>query len=280
MFKHILGLALATSLVACTTKAPAPQPETSTPAEPVSEQPVAPAPTETAAPAGAESSTVAALPPNDYCYAIGTDDLSGALRLTIDAAGQVQGNASVSISNEEEGYFTSYFQNFAGALTADVATVDVMTWIEYDLQNTTETWIVSDAQLLTDNQTFRAVNCEDAIITDSFTGIDEGAELLAGLPAGQRVQFAPGTTGTVLENSVVRGDRDLYLLQAEGGQAMALNIASLEDNAVFDVVSPTGFVMAREVTETDLFLSERGDYRVIVGGTRGNATYSLNVSIE
>lgn len=280
MFKPLLGLALATSLVACTTKAPAPQPEAPAPAEPVSEQPASPAPTETATPEGAEPSTVAALPPDDYCYAIGTDDLSGALRLTVDAAGQLQGNASVSISNEEEGYFTSYFQNFTGALTADVATVDVMTWIEYDLQNTTETWVVSDAQLLMNNQTFRAVSCEDAIITDSFMGIDEGAELLAGLPAGQRVQFEPGTTGTVLENSVVRGDRDLYLLQADGGQSMTLNIASLEDNAVFDVVSPTGFIMAREVTETDLLLSERGDYRVIVGGTRGNTTYSLNVTIE
>lgn len=280
MFKHLLGLALATSLVACTTPSTPPPSAVSDPAESGSEQPVPPAPAESQAMEKTETATAATLLPADYCYAIGTDDLSGALRLTVSEAGQVQGNASVSISNEAEGYFTSYFQNFAGDLSADVATVEVLTWIEYDLQNTTETWTVSDSQVIADNATFSAISCDDALITERFIGIDEGAELLAGLPAGDRIQFEPGTTGAVLENSVVRGDRDLYLLQADGGQSMTLNIASLEDNAVFDVVSPTGFIMAREVTTTDLLLSERGDYRVIVGGTRGNATYSLNVTIE
>ena len=78
----------------------------------------------------------------------------------------------------------------------------------------------------------------------------------------------------------MRGDRDVYLLTADGGQTMTVNITSLEDNAVFDIVTPSGLILDTESMDTRQLLPHRGDYQIIVGGTRGNATYELTVAIE
>ena len=158
----------------------------------------------------------------------------------------------------------------------------VMTWIEYDLQEVDETWQLTPTTLTINNDVFTAASCDDPTVADYFIGPDglDGETLLAELPPAQRVEFAPGTRQTRLENSVVRGDRDVYTLGAQGGQSMTLDIASLEDNAVFDVISPSGTVLAREAMSESLVLPQTGDYTVIVGGTRGNATYTLDIAID
>lgn len=60
---------------------------------------------------------------------------------------------------------------------------------------------------------------------------------------------------------------------------MEVSITSLEDNAVFDLVGPDGTPIDAELTNTTLTLPRDGDYVIVVGGTRGNATYELVVSI-
>lgn len=95
----------------------------------------------------------------------------------------------------------------------------------------------------------------------------------------QRVQFAPGAYSEILNGSVILGDRDTYVLGAEANQTMNVYISSLEDNAVFDLLDPYGGILAQETTVWQGLLPASGDYSVVVGGTRGNATYTVQFEI-
>ncbi len=288
MRKSILGLALTALLVACgeTTATPdnteavkrSPSPEDSATVEATAlNTPSTDASASTTTPA------VTALPPATYCYAIDDEVLSGAVRLTVTADRSLMGQSIVTIHDNANSYYSSYKQDFEGDLQGDEANVSVTTWIEYDQQTSNETWFATATTLQVDNNTFVITDCSDPYVTQYFTE-DDGItadDLLAGVTQpGIPVQFPPGTYGTTLENSVVRGDRDLYTLAAQGGQVMYLNITSVEDNAVFDVISPSQEVLVLEATNEELLLQETGNYQIIVGGTRGNATYFLDVAID
>lgn len=99
-------------------------------------------------------------------------------------------------------------------------------------------------------------------------------------PPPRRLQFAPGAISAVVEGNVVRGTRAIYLLRARGRQTMKVNITSLEQNAVFDIQAPNGEYLQQEVTNWQGVLPRTGDYSVIVSGTRGNASYKLEVTIK
>ncbi|MBD0343640.1 MAG: hypothetical protein ICV63_02135 [Coleofasciculus sp. Co-bin14] len=108
----------------------------------------------------------------------------------------------------------------------------------------------------------------------------ESTLLIAQQTRTRRIRFAPGAVSDVVEDSVVRGTRDIYLLRARKGQTMTLTITSLEQNAVFDVQAPNGNFIQEEAMSWSGVLPATGDYSVIVGGTRGNATYKLEVTIQ
>lgn len=99
----------------------------------------------------------------------------------------------------------------------------------------------------------------------------------------RRVRFARGRTTTVIKDAVVRGTVDRYVLGARRGQTLIVHITSLEDNAVFDVYragSHHPLDGAQETTDWTGELPRNGDYVIEVGGTRGNATYTLEVTIR
>jgi hypothetical protein len=101
----------------------------------------------------------------------------------------------------------------------------------------------------------------------------------------RRVRFARGRTTATLRNSVVRGTRDRYLVNARAGQKMSVSITSVERNAAFTIYAPShdtleGASEDREVKSWSGKLTESGDYVIEVGGTRGNAAYTLKVSIR
>ena len=272
-----VGLAIA--LGACNQPAaetePAPEAAASTPAA---------TPTPTAAPAEPEPAAPVdpdTLAAGQYCYEVATDTLSAAVRLTVTAEGAISGNSAASIHDESNDYFTSYQQALSGTLTGDQADLDITTWIEYDQQQARETWTV-DADRLTDGGIYAYVRVDCGAIQDYFAGPYnlEAADLLSNVNVNrQRVQFEPGTSSAFLSNSVVRGDRDLYLLGAQGGQTMVVSISALEENAVFSVVSPAGDILLMDGVDEELFLPNTGDYQVIVGSTRGNASYDLFIAI-
>ena len=99
----------------------------------------------------------------------------------------------------------------------------------------------------------------------------------------RRIRFERGRTTKVIKDAVVRGTRDRYILGARRGQTMTVHITSLEDNAVFDVYR-TGnsqpLAGAQETTDWSGELPRSGDYVIEVSGTRGNASYTLEVTIR
>ena len=101
----------------------------------------------------------------------------------------------------------------------------------------------------------------------------------------KRIKFAKGKSSSTVSNSVIRGDRDTYILGAKAEQMMTVKITSLESNAVFQITGPDGAFLQDAGEEDDatgvtVSLPETGDYRIIVGGTGGNASYRLTVSIR
>jgi len=108
-----------------------------------------------------------------------------------------------------------------------------------------------------------------------------------GPPRGktQRVKFARGRTTAVLNGAVVRGTNDRYILGARAGQTMIVHITAREKNAVFTILGPEG--TALEGTEEGVDAKDwtgelpfSGDYSIWVSPTRGNATYTLEVTIR
>jgi hypothetical protein len=101
----------------------------------------------------------------------------------------------------------------------------------------------------------------------------------------KRVKFARGKSSAVVSGAVLRGDLDTYIVGAKSGQMMYTKITSLENNAVFSIKGPNGEYLqdvGEEDDRTDATsdLPYDGDYKIIVGGTRGNASYKLTVSIK
>ncbi|MEC4982988.1 MAG: hypothetical protein SAJ37_04830 [Oscillatoria sp. PMC 1068.18] len=204
--------------------------------------------------------------PGTYCFEHQDETLTSEAELTVAANNQVTGNLTGTIQNEAEGYFTSYQQNITGNLQGNQLQVDLTTEIELDTQTSQETWQLTTSQLKTERTTYQAVDC--AALND------------VAATSSQRIQFAPGKSSAVVSNSVIRGERDVYLVKANSGQTMKLTISSLEDNAVFDLIAPGGKNLELGATNASVVLPVAGDYTVIVGGTRGNATYDLEVEIN
>lgn len=101
----------------------------------------------------------------------------------------------------------------------------------------------------------------------------------------KRIKFAKGKSSATVSNSVIRGERDTYIVSARKGQTMTVKITSVEDNAVFQIENPHGEYLeyageTDDATNITVSLPDSGDYRIIVGGTRGNASYRLTVSIR
>ncbi len=101
----------------------------------------------------------------------------------------------------------------------------------------------------------------------------------------RRIQFKAGESSAIVRDAVIRGTRDTYLLGAQKGQTMTVKIESLENNAVFDVVAPPNsagrrLALKQEAVSWSGKLPASGDYQIVVGGTRGNASYKLQVAIR
>jgi hypothetical protein len=99
--------------------------------------------------------------------------------------------------------------------------------------------------------------------------------------------FVPGKSYAVVSGAVIRGERDTYYFDARPGQLVSIAITSVEDNAVIEFwVKREGewlFVDSGVEARTlygALPESDGGQYRIVVGGTRGNATYDMFVGIS
>jgi hypothetical protein len=94
------------------------------------------------------------------------------------------------------------------------------------------------------------------------------------------IRFAANAFSGQAADAVIRGERDLYTVDANEGQALDVLLTSLEDNAVFTLQSPGGEIIIDEVSDFRIPLPESGTYNFCVGSVRGNASYTLDVTIE
>ena len=102
----------------------------------------------------------------------------------------------------------------------------------------------------------------------------------------QVVKFKRGASGATYKNAVIRGERIIYTLGARKGQVMEINIVSPEKNAVFQIKDKrTGkYLKDAKPGEDAIFWSNNlpssGNYEIIVGGTRGNASFEITFTIN
>ena len=126
--------------------------------------------------------------------------------------------------------------------------------------------------------------------------------LLAGLGEAavvQEVQFAKGKNSTEIKQSVNRGESDQYTLTAKAGQKMEVSITAEEKNAAVTIYQPgykagkdadgileikgatlKGAGEGEDATSWKGALPGSGKYLILVGPTRGNATYKLKITIR
>lgn len=102
-------------------------------------------------------------------------------------------------------------------------------------------------------------------------GVDDAANVI--------IEFLEAPLGefVIASGAVVRGERVVYLLDTGGGEVLVPALSSLEANAVYDVYAPGGELLAQERTGGPVLLPEPGEIQIVVGGTRGNATYDLGL---
>lgn len=102
----------------------------------------------------------------------------------------------------------------------------------------------------------------------------------------KKVHFARGTSSTTISGGVIRGERDRYYVGAKKAQTMSVSIKSEEDNAVFQIYfageqeSLPGAGDGDDAMKWSGELPADNEYVIVVGGTRGNASYTLSIKIE
>lgn len=109
------------------------------------------------------------------------------------------------------------------------------------------------------------------------------------------ITFARGKSQATVSGAVIRGTRDFYSIEAKMGQTAQFTITAAEKNAVFAIFQPgavitddgdvTGQALPKASDGDDARrwtgrLPATGQYLVVVGGTRGNATYKLSVTVK
>ncbi len=100
----------------------------------------------------------------------------------------------------------------------------------------------------------------------------------------QIIRFDNGPLEYNMDGAVLNGERDRYTLSAATGETMVVAVTSLEDNAVFTILGPDGKAIpgTEEGKDTQKWsdtLSNDGTYSILVGPTRGNAAYTLTITI-
>jgi hypothetical protein len=102
----------------------------------------------------------------------------------------------------------------------------------------------------------------------------------------KRIKFKRGESSATVSGGVPRGETKGYLAGASKNQTMIVSIASVESNAVFRIKDlKTGYFLPGageydDATSWEGALPSDGDYRIIVGSTRGGTEYTLIVTIH
>jgi len=249
-----------------------------------------------------------ALSPGRHCYAVESAVLTATVGITVTEDGMATGEGQSDPANDGTmPDFGPTYQSFSGSIQEDALNLDLTKYIQEDRFTEAATWQLANDQLSTNEAVYDQVDCSvvEAQLADAkqfISVMSSPYELEAERSAGveltdasatpnalteyarsvrvRRLSFAPGSSGGVVEDAVIRAQRDEYLVGAAAGQTMRVGVYSEEQNAVLGVAAPDGSVLVNEETDAELDLSQSGDYSIVVSGTRGNASYQLQVEIR
>jgi len=125
-----------------------------------------------------------------------------------------------------------------------------------------------------------------AVILWCLLGFAPLAPVAAQAGTSAVIHVVPGAPGALITGAVLRGERDVYRLAAKAGLRLHVEIVSVEQNAVFQLYLPgkgnktlPGAGEADDATLWNGTLPKSGVYRIVVGGTRGNAEYTVRVDL-
>ncbi len=112
--------------------------------------------------------------------------------------------------------------------------------------------------------------------------IVEGIDLTGYVdPTGvEEIKFERGAFSGTVSSAVFRAEHEIFLFETSDTVTAFLTITSLEDNAVFEIISPSNELLATGQTFSTWDIDEAGFYAVIVSGTRGNATFDLTLELS
>ena len=102
----------------------------------------------------------------------------------------------------------------------------------------------------------------------------------------ERIKFKKGEISATVEGGIARGETYSYLAGASKNQFMTVTIMSVEDNAVFQILDKStgeylpGTEVSSDTRRWEGILPSTGDYKIVVGSTRGGAEYTMMVVIE
>jgi len=113
----------------------------------------------------------------------------------------------------------------------------------------------------------------------------------------QTIAFARGASHTSIDGGVARGDRAFYTLSARAGQRLTVSGHAEERNVAFQIWRPgyrlpktadddiTGRPLKGAGPQDDARywngrLPQSGRYLLVVGATRGGASYRLEIAIK
>jgi hypothetical protein len=119
------------------------------------------------------------------------------------------------------------------------------------------------------------------------------------IPVPKPIFFAHGSTSGTVGGHVLRGERAMYSLKAVAGQTLTVTVTAPDDNAVFQIYEPDtaigrdldgvlefkgqplhGAADGEDATRWQGRLPRAGTYLIVIGSTRGNARYSIDVKVE
>jgi len=119
------------------------------------------------------------------------------------------------------------------------------------------------------------------------------------IPSPKPIFFQTGSTSGTVGGRVVRSNRDLYSVKGTAGQSMTVTMTAPDDNVVFQLYEPGttigrdndgllefhgqalhGAAEGEDTTRWQGRLPKSGTYLIVVGSTRGNGRYSMDVKIE
>jgi heat shock protein HslJ len=102
-------------------------------------------------------------------------------------------------------------------------------------------------------------------------------------PTPQRIHFGSGDTSATESGHLAASGSDLYVLEAQAGQTMTVDLSFTQGRAILVVWGADGIVLLTDHAEVSHFsrtLPSTQDYYILVKGSRNNETdYSLQITI-